>query len=219
MLLKKAIIFFKENGLRGIPYLVIRILSIPRLFLLKNRLASCGVLLYIEKPYKILNHNHIYVGDRFHVYNNARIECITTYQGQTFNPRLIIGNNVTINNNIHIGVINRIIIEDNVLIASNVYITDHNHGSYGVSDPSLPPVERPLISHGIVVVRKNTWIGENVTILSGIEIGEGAIIGANSVVNKNIPKYAIAVGSPAKVVKIFNFEKQQWIRIKDQVQS
>lgn len=52
-----------------------------------------------------------------------------------------------------------------------------------------------------VVIGANTWIGDGATILPGVEIGDGAIVGAGSVVTKSIPAYAIAVGTPAKVVK------------------
>ena len=54
---------------------------------------------------------------------------------------------------------------------------------------------------GSIVIGNDVWIGRNCTIMSGVKIGDGAVIGANSVVAKDIPPYAIAVGNPAKVVK------------------
>ena len=58
-----------------------------------------------------------------------------------------------------------------------------------------------------VSIGNNVWIGEHVSILPGVTIGEGSVIGANSVVSKSIPPYSIAVGSPAKVIKKYDFEK------------
>jgi lipopolysaccharide O-acetyltransferase len=64
-----------------------------------------------------------------------------------------------------------------------------------------------------VVIGDNVWIGESVCVLPGVSIGEGCIIGALSVVTKSIPAYSIAVGSPARVVKQFDFEQNKWKKI------
>ena len=53
-------------------------------------------------------------------------------------------------------------------------------------------------------IENNVWIGENVSILPGVEIGENAILGANSVITKNVPKDSIVAGNPAKVIKVYN---------------
>lgn len=180
---------------------------------LRSRFLSAGTNFFIEFPYKLLNPKYIKVGTRFRVFKGSRIECIPKYGDQIFEPKLIIGNNVTINNNVHIGVINKVILEDNVLLASYVYITDHNHGDYGQdfnSNPNSPPSSRNLFSPGCVHIRKNAWIGEGVKILPNVTIGTGSIVGANSVVTKDIPDYTIAVGIPAKVIKKFNFATKKW---------
>lgn len=59
-----------------------------------------------------------------------------------------------------------------------------------------------------------TWIGTNVVIVGNVHIGKNCVIGANSVVSTNIPDYSVAVGSPAKVVKRYNFENKQWEKVK-----
>lgn len=71
------------------------------------------------------------------------------------------------------------------------------------------PKYRQLISKP-VIIEKNVWIGEFVSILPGITIGEGSIIGSSAVVNKDIPPFCIAVGVPAKVIKRFDFQTNEW---------
>jgi acetyltransferase-like isoleucine patch superfamily enzyme len=63
------------------------------------------------------------------------------------------------------------------------------------------PTERKVISKGAVIIGENVWIGDKVTILPGVEIGNGVVIGANSVVTKDIPSYCVVGGNPAKVIK------------------
>ena len=63
------------------------------------------------------------------------------------------------------------------------------------------PLERPLISKGAVVIENNVWVGEGVVIMPGITIGENSIIGANSVVTKDVPKNTVVGGVPAKILK------------------
>ncbi|MGK0447171.1 MAG: lipopolysaccharide O-acetyltransferase, partial [Polaribacter sp.] len=59
----------------------------------------------------------------------------------------------------------------------------------------------------------NVWIGQSVSVLKGVTIGFGSIIGANSVVTKDIPAHCIAVGSPAQVIRTYDFESKQWKKI------
>ena len=99
-------------------------------------------------------------------------------------------------------------IEDDVLIASNVTILDHQHGYQNASEPYK---YQPLGRIAPVLIRRGTWIGQNVVILSGVTIGELAIIGANSVVTRSIPDRCIAVGAPAKVTKRWDERTENWM--------
>ena len=65
----------------------------------------------------------------------------------------------------------------------------------------MPPIERPIVSKGKIIIGRNVWLGENVVVLGNVTIGEGAVIGANSVVCKDIPPYSISGGVPAKIIK------------------
>jgi acetyltransferase-like isoleucine patch superfamily enzyme len=81
-------------------------------------------------------------------------------------------------------------------IGPNCYITDHDHGL----DLAFAPLQQPMVSSP-TKIGDRVWVGANVTILKGVNIGNDAVIGAGSVVTKDIPEKAIAVGNPAKVIK------------------
>lgn len=61
-----------------------------------------------------------------------------------------------------------------------------------------------------IFIGNNVWIGENVCILPGVNVGSGCIIGANSVVNRDIPDNCIVAGVPTKVIKKYNFNSDKW---------
>jgi lipopolysaccharide O-acetyltransferase len=126
------------------------------------------------------------------------------------------GSNVQINDYVHITAMESVKIGNNVLMASKIYISDCTHGNYsGVenhSSPEVPPIKRSYVCKP-VVIEDNVWIGESVSILPGVTIGKGCVIGANSIVTKNIPPYVIAVGTPAKPIKQYNFETEKWEKI------
>ncbi|WP_316674366.1 DapH/DapD/GlmU-related protein [uncultured Tolumonas sp.] len=158
----------------------------------------------IRFPFFFRGSNHIFIGEDSSLGVGCRIE---SYLGGTVS----IGKNVQINDYLHIGCTNSVIIEDNCLLASKVFITDHNHGSTSNHDILLQPKLRGL-SSAPVKINTNVWIGENVSILPGVVIGESSIIGAGSVVTKNIPPFSIACGVPAKVIKRFDRDLNKWIK-------
>ena len=108
-----------------------------------------------------------------------------------------IGSGVTVMNGALMMAAGGITIEDNVMIAANVQLISNNHDPY----------DRQILTCKPVLIKYGAWVGAGATILPGVTVGKYAIIGANSVVNKDIPDYAVAVGSPAKVVKYLDKEK------------
>lgn len=130
---------------------------------------------------------------------------------------LFIGDNCEMGDMTHIVAREKIEIGENVLIASKCFISDTNHGVYkgeNQDSPETPPNQRKLITKP-VKIGNNVWIGENAVILAGTEIGDGCIIGANSVVKGIIPSNVIAGGSPVKLLKKYGQETKEWKRIKD----
>ncbi len=156
----------------------------------------------ISHPIYLVGGKYIIIGNNFSCDQRLRLDAIDNFLGENFNPSIIIGDNVSIQKDCHIGAINKIEIGNNVLLASKVYISDHSHGNTSVEDLLLPPSKRKLYSKGPVIIEDNVWLGEGVVILPGVTVGENSIVGANSVVTKSIPKNCVAAGNPAKIIKI-----------------
>lgn len=148
-------------------------------------------------------------------FTTGRFCRIEAYPGNN-EKTLFFGENVQINDFVHITAMKKVSIGNNVLIASKVYISDCSHGSYSGdendSSPLVNPSERPLFSKD-VIIENNVWLGEFVSVLPGVTIGAGTIVGANSVVSKNLPPYVIAVGIPAKAIKKYDFHSKTWKKI------
>lgn len=168
----------------------------------------------IRLPFDCRNKKNILFGENFTTGKGCRIEVeLSAYIKKKI---LIIGNNVQLNDNVHITAAESVVIGNNVLIASKVYISDVSHGEYKSSSPSTPyesPSKRILISNPVFIA-DNVWLGDGVCVLPGVKIGYGSIVGANSVVNKNIPPLCICVGIPAKVIKKFNQQTKVWESLK-----
>lgn len=183
-------------------------------FKLRTKLISKNARI-IRFPFRVRGRKFIKIGKGFTTGFNCRLDAFNFHKKPT--PLITIGNNVEINDDVHIAAIDKVEIHDNVLIASKVFISDHNHGNYSGEQSDSPvtsPKERPLYSRP-VKIEKNVWIGEFVSVLPGVTIGRGTIIGTMSVVTKDIPPYSIAVGSPAKVIKNFDFNKNKWVSVND----
>jgi len=86
---------------------------------------------------------------------------------------------------------------DHCMFANGCVITDANHR---VDDPEKPVTWQGFSTKGPTRVGHNVWCGANVVITSGVTIGERCVIGANSVVNRDLEPHSIAVGAPAKVI-------------------
>lgn len=116
-------------------------------------------------------------------------------------PNLSISNSVSIGEGCHITCANKIYIGDNTLLGKYVTITDNSHGDSCIEQIFISPSQRPLTTKGPVVIGKRVWIGDKATILPNVTIGNGAIVGANSVVTNDIPDNTVCVGNPARVIK------------------
>lgn len=168
---------------------------------LKKSFKKAGNNFRIGKDYFVYHPECIQIGNDFSARDRYRIEAITEYAGEKFNPHIRIGNNVKFLYDIHIGCIDKIEIGDNCLFASRIFISDHDHGNTGKENLSLLPNNRPLYSKGPIIIEENVWVGEGVAILGGVKIGKNSVIATNAVVTKDVPAFSIVGGIPAKIIK------------------
>ncbi len=130
--------------------------------------------------------------------------------------KIFFGDYIQMNDYVHISALQSVTIGSNTLIASNVYISDNSHGFYKGSQkdtsPYVIPTKRPYYV-AAVTIEERVWLGEGVIVMPGVKIGEGAIVGAHSIVNRDIPSNSIAVGSPARVIKQYNKQNKCWEKI------
>jgi len=154
----------------------------------------------------------IQIGEDLSAEAGLWLEAITKFNDQIFSPKIVIGKHVRMSQSVHIAATHFVEIGDNVLIGSNVMITDHNHGKYSQehTSPDIAPTLRPLDHDRRVVIGRNVWLGNGVVVTPGSSIGEGVVVGANSVVLGSIPPFTLAAGVPATVRKIFNFDTEKW---------
>lgn len=94
-----------------------------------------------------------------------------------------------------------VIIGRNVSIAPNVVMIPDSNANNGHIINQIPYVNKTLTKKGKIIVEDEVWIGANVTILPGVTIGTCSIIGAGSVVTKNVDPYSIYVGIPARKIR------------------
>jgi lipopolysaccharide O-acetyltransferase len=193
-----------QYGYFGIIQLTIDF-CLTKLFFSKARI--------IRFPIDIRGNKFISISNGLTTGRYCRIEA---YPNNNKSTVIIFGENVQMNDFVHITAMNKVHIGNNVLLASKIYISDCSHGFYEGNENDSSPFEHPInrkYKVSEVIIKDNVWIGESVSVLPGVTIGQNSIIGANSVVTKDIPDNCIAVGNPAKVVKKYNLDKKVWERI------
>jgi acetyltransferase-like isoleucine patch superfamily enzyme len=154
----------------------------------------------------IITPKYISIGKHVQIYHNCRIQGI--YKQEILNkaPHIQIKDYVSIQQNLHLTCGDSIIIERNVAIAANVTITDIHHPYEDIEIP----IEKQRIITKPVVIGEDSKIYNNSVILPGTILGKHTTIGANSVVSGLFPEYCVIVGSPARVIKKYNFETKKW---------
>jgi acetyltransferase-like isoleucine patch superfamily enzyme len=130
----------------------------------------------------------------------ASIGLKSTFQTgvRLYNSKCItIGNNTFLGRDVKVYAYgSHVTIGENTLIASDVKIITRNHKF----DSLEVNINEQGYSSSPIIIGSNVWIGFNVVVLEGVRIGDGCVIGANSLVTKDIPSNTIAVGSPCRVI-------------------
>lgn len=168
---------------------------------LRCEFKHIGDSVFFLKGLYLLGAKHITIGNNVCFGKGCILTAWEKYLETKLSPNIIIGNNCNFGDYNHITATNNITIGNGVLTGRWVTITDNSHGKTDYQSLQCPPIKRNIYSKGPVKIGNNVWIGDKATILPGVTIGDGAIIGANSLVSKDIPPYCIVGGNPAIILK------------------
>lgn len=172
-------------------------------FWIRNFVGSLGFRTVIAYPCSLQGGGRklITIGDYSVIQSHSVLGCWTKYGNQIFTPSIAIGSHCSIGEYNHITACNKITIGDGLLTGRFVYIGDNAHGGLSLENADIPPVHRHLISKGEIIIGRNVWIGDKVSIFGGVTIGDNVIIGAGSIVTHDVPSNCMVAGAPAKIIK------------------
>lgn len=161
----------------------------------------------IGKVISASNSKYVSVENNVRIKDYCRIECYDNWRDKKYHPKFEIASGVIIGYNFTCLVTDDVKIGNDTILASNVMITSENHG---INPESEIPFHAQLLESKPVSIGKGCWIGQNVSILPGVSIGDKSVIASGAVVTRDIPDFSIAAGIPAKVIKQYNFETHCW---------
>lgn len=164
---------------------------------------------YVGKRCKIVNRKSVYFGKGVQIAS----DCLIYLNNKSC--RVTIGDNSYIGMFSRIATNNKIAIGKNVITGPNVFIANYNHEYRDINKPISD--QGTSGDNNIVVIGDDCWIGTHVCIVGNIRIGKHCVIGANSVVTKDVPDYCVVVGTPARVIKKYNFKLKKWEKINSKV--
>lgn len=172
---------------------------------IKHFVGEWGVNTSVRYPLQFGdNPSDICLGSNSLIREFCVLEAIPKSSKNSLDSKIIIGDNCDIGAFSHITAVGKIEIGNGVLTGRRVLISNNNHGDFSEESLRIQPNSRTIVSRGDLVIEDNVWIGEGASILGGLIIGRGTVVGANAVVTKDIPPYSLVVGNPARIVKQIN---------------
>lgn len=205
----------RENGLFWAINLIWRRITVTATSKILAKAFNAPKITISGKP-NIRGIKFIKFGESININGDIWLEAVTNYAGVSYQPAIKIGNKCAFSDKVHISGIRAVSIGEGCLFGSKVFVADHDHGVYRgelQSAPSIPPAARALGFRGDVRIGSNVWIGENAVLLGPLELGDGCIIGANSVVTGTFPPRSMVAGAPARIIKEFNESTDQWMSV------
>ena len=190
--LLRLMFLFQQGSRRSAAFLFSYFIREP---LFRGRCESVGKRFRLSRMPFVIGHAKIYLGDNVNFFGKVDV-----YSGRMFDePKLILKDRVDIGHNVVFVVNKEIVIEEDVNVASGVRFMDSDAHPRDTLEriADLPPRLEEIKP---VRICRNAWIGQNSFILKGVTVGEGAIVGVNSVVVTDIPAYCVVMGNPARVV-------------------
>lgn len=185
----------------GIPFLK----SFCYRLIFKSFFGAFGKGTILISP-RIKNPKYIFLGKNCRIEHFAWLLVIKPENEQTVIPRLVLEDEVKIGRLSEIVALSSVTLCKGVRVADNVFIADNSHK---YEDIEIPYIKQGMEKLNNVEIGEYTWVGRNVCIM-GCRIGKHCVIGADAVVNKDIPDYCVVVGNPARIVKRYNPSSRKW---------
>ena len=172
----------------------------------RRRFHRFGARSTLTRPAFIDGACSISIGARCHLGGHSRLAAFRARRGVV---RIEIGDGTLISPFAHIGAAELVRIGEECTIGAFTWVTDHDHD---IEEPLSTTRRHARIVAAPTTIGDRAYLGERVAVLRGVTVGEGAIVGTNSVVTKDVPPYTIAVGAPARVIKRLDRTSGKWVR-------
>lgn len=154
------------------------------------------------------NSRYISLGENVTIGTGTVLFPIRNGGGVSYDARIEIADSVYIGHQTQLHSIGHMKIGRGSVLSDYVYLSDVAHGLSPVKGPIM---QQPLESKGPVIIGENCFIGYGVAILPGVELGNSCVVSARAVVTKSFPPFTMLAGSPAKVIKKFDFATEKWV--------
>jgi acetyltransferase-like isoleucine patch superfamily enzyme len=183
------------------------------------RFASVGPGFVMRQPRSVVGADRIHVGRDVKLGPGSELKANVRYPGgwmrhplgehveQRFEPVIRIGDRVTATAALQVVAFREVVIEDDVMFASNVFVAD---GTHATTSGEVPYKYQGIAPVAPVRIGRGAWLGQNVVVLPGVTIGELAVVGANSVVTRDVPPRTVVAGVPARPVKTWDEASGAW---------
>lgn len=176
-----------------------------KIFQKYNVLENC----YIDPTVQIFGWKNVKIGKNSTLSEDV---WLNTNHVENDEVRISIGNNCHIGRRNYFSSATQIKVGDYSFTGIDCHFLGCGHNFFS---PMTPYISSGITKGEPIVIGVNCWLTTSVTVLQGVSIGYGSIIGARSVVNSNIPPFSVAIGNPCVVIKRFNFKSNEWIHVSD----
>lgn len=178
-------------------------------WLLRSSLRSCGPGVRLHFPVRLDHAESISIGAGTVIYPRSWINAVSEWGGIQYGGEVRIGDRVKIGYGVQISAAQSIVIEDDAAIGAGAVIVDHTHDHRHLEVPIFDaPLSKPLP----IRIGNGAFLGVYCLIGPGVQIGEHAVVAANSVVVNDVPPFAMAIGNPARAVRFHNPEASDLTR-------
>lgn len=162
-------------------------------------LGQLGRDVRLHFPRRLHGRRYLHVGNGVRIGSHSWIEAVQEYQSIRYQPKITIADDCCIGGHCQITAVESVRLGPGCLLSEQVFISDHTHDTFAPS--SRPLSEQPLRALGPVEIGPRCFIGIRAVIMPGVRLGEGCVVGANSVVTRSFPAGTVLAGAPARAIR------------------